>query len=194
LRSLTYFNTFIPPWKEENAGAGASWIRLVISGNVPSKKNNQMAVAIRRDAKDFLFSKQKSGEQVTFTDAIAAIDMVYAKMRANEAYASFLKEQKPKIQQQLQAWSARLYEKGVIFPLRKASLNLKLYFKDRYVTDTVNKQQTIQDLLIDCGVIAKDDYKTLNPITSASACYYEEMIENLAVITLSFKLPKDNTS
>lgn len=153
-----------------------------------------MAVAIRRDAKDFLFSKQKSGQQITFQDAIAAVDLVYAKMRGNEAYAAFLKDQKPKIQLQLQDWSSRLYEKGIIFPLKKASLNLKLYFKDRYVTDTVNKQQTIQDLLIDCGVIANDDYKTLNPITSASACYYQEMVENLSVITLSFPLPKNNTS
>ncbi len=194
LRFQTYFGVPIPPFKEQKWGAGAASIRFVITGGIPSKKNNQMSVAVRRDAKDFLFQKQKNGENVTFQDALTAVDLVYSKMRGNQDYEAFVKEQKPKIQAQMQEWSSRLYEKGLIFPLQRASMNLRLYFKGRHITDTVNKQQTIQDLLVECGVIANDDYKTLNPITSASACYYEELIHNIAFISLSFQLPKNNTS
>jgi hypothetical protein len=191
MRALCYFGVNIPPFKEQKLGAGAASIRFVIKGRIPSKKNNQMAVAVRRDAKNFLFEKQKTGQPVTFQDALAAVDLVYSKMRSNQDYEAFVKEQKPIIQAQMQKWSASLYEKGLIFPLQKAAMNLRLYFKDRYVTDTVNKQQTIQDLLIECGVIANDDYKSLNPISSASACYYEELIHNIAFISLSFQLPKN---
>lgn len=190
----TYFSIPVPPWKEEKHVNGSVPIRFIIAGNIPSKKNNQMAVSIRRDAKDFLFQKQKSGESLTFNDAIEAVNLVYSKMRGNEAYAAFVKEQKPKIQEQMQVWSARLYEKGLIFPIRKASMNLRLYFKGRYITDTVNKQQTIQDLLVECGVVANDDYKTLNPITSASACYYEEIVQNIAFVTLNIELCKNDSS
>lgn len=193
-RANTYFGVNIPAFKEKKPGSGCASIRFVITGRIPSKKNNQMSVAVRRDAKNFLFSKQKKGENVTFQDALDAVDLVYSKIRGNEQYESFVKLQKPKIMSQMQEWSSRLYEKGLIFPLQSASMSLRLYFKDRHLTDTVNKQQTIQDLLIECGVIANDDYKTLNPISSASACYYEELVDNIAFITLSFQLPKTNKS
>lgn len=195
LRFQTYFGVPIPPWKERKWGAGAATIRFIITGKIPSKKNNQMSVTVRREAKDFLFEKQKTGENITFQDAMEAVNLVYSKMRGNQDYQEFVKEQKPTIVAQMQDWSSRLYDKGLIFPLQRASMNLRLYFKDRYITDTVNKQQTIQDLLIECGVIANDDYKTLNPISSASACYYEELIHDIAFVSLSFQLPKsENTT
>lgn len=190
----TYFGVPIPPWKEEKLPSGVVPVRFIIAGDIPSKKNNQMAYSIRKDAKNFLREKQESGQNLTFQDAFEAIDLVYSKIKGNEAYESFVKVQKPKIQEQMQVWSARLYEKGLIFPIQKAAMNLRFYFKNRYVTDTVNKQQSVQDLLIECGVIANDDYKTLNPITSASACYYEEIVDNLAFITLTVQLPKNSRS
>lgn len=190
MRHQTYFGVPIPPFKEKKLGAGTCTIRFIVTGKIPSKKNNQMSVTVRREAKNFLFSKQKRGENVGFQDALEAVGLVYSKMRGNEAYREFVGIQKPKIAAQMKEWAVRLGKKGLIFPLRMAAMNLRFYFKDRYVTDTVNKQQTVQDLLIECGVIANDDYKSLNPISSASACYYEELIYNIAFISLSFQLPK----
>lgn len=188
LRFQTYFGVPIPPFKEEKLGAGSVTIRFVITGIIPSKKNNEMAVSVRRDAKKLLFDLQKEKGSVNLDDALKAVSAVYSKIRPNQDYLDFVEIQKPKIQAQAAEWSKRLGDKGLIFPLQKASMSLRLYFKDRYVTDTVNKQQTIQDLLIECGVIANDDYKTLNPISSASACYYQELIHNIAFISLSFRL------
>lgn len=149
-----------------------------------------MAVSVRRDAKKFLFDLQNSKGEINLNDALQAVNLVYAKIRPNQDYLAFVEAQKPLIQAQAATWSKRLEDKGLIFPLQKASMSLKLYFKDRYITDTVNKQQTIQDLLIECGVIANDDYQTLNPITSASSRYNHEVSDNLAFISLSFLLPK----
>jgi len=188
-RFQTYFGIPIPPFKEKKLGAGSTSIRFVIAGTIPSKKNNQQAVSIRSDAKSFIFgvNKKKKGK-ITIEDAVKAINMVKSKMRGNDEYRDFVNKFKPIIQAQRDEWEARLKDKGLKFPLLSASMTLRLYFKDKYVTDTVNKQQTIQDLLIECGVIANDDYKSLNPIHSASACYFDELIYNIAFISLTFKL------
>lgn len=188
LRFQTYFNVAIPPFKEEKLGAGSTTIRFVVIGAIPSKKNNNMAVSVRKKAKEMLFQTQKTKGNVSLDDALKAVDAVYSKIRPNQEYREFVEQQKPEIQRQAAIWSERLGAKGLIFPLQKAAMTLRLYFKDRYVSDTVNKQQTIQDLLVECGIIANDDYKSLNPITSASACYYQELIHNIAFISLTFRL------
>ena len=186
-RFQTYFGVPIPPFKEEKLGAGSTTIRFVVSGKVPSKKNNQQAVAVRKHARAWALAEAKK-RQPTWKDVHKAISQVFGKVRANTEYNSFLEKTRPIIHQQSSFWVQQLGHKGLIFPIPKATLSLRLYFKDRYVSDTVNKQQTIQDLLVHCGIIANDDYKSLNPIHSASACYYDEIIHDIAFISISFKL------
>lgn len=190
-RFQTYFGVPIPPFKEEKMGAGTTTIRFVITGKVPSKKNSQQSVAIRQKARDFLKKTMNETGKITYSDAHAAIGMCYSKMRGNAEYIAFLNKTKPIIQEQMLVWSNRLRDKGLIFPLSKAALSLRFYFNNRYVTDTVNKQQTVQDLLVESGVVVDDDYDTLNPIYSASACYVDELVHSIAFISLSFRLPKD---
>lgn len=186
-RFKTYFGIPIPPFKEDILGAGSTTIRFVITGKVPSKKNNQQAIAVRMPARNWAKSQAKL-RPATWDDVHKAIGMVKSKMRGNIAYLEFVKKVKPVIIEQMQEWSKRLSDKGLIFPIAKSSMTLKLYFKDRYVTDTVNKQQTIQDLLVTCGVISNDDYKSLNPIHSASASFYEEIIYDISFVSISFRL------
>ena len=191
-RFQTYFGVPLPPWKEENIGAGSTTIRFVLKGSIPSKKNNTMAVTVRKEARKLLFSELSGDGMVNKSAALAialkGLKKAYAKVRPNQAYIDFVKLQKPEIQKQMASWSASLQDKGLVFPLTKATMTLRFYFSARYVQDTVNKQQSIQDLLQECGVIMNDDYLTLNPIHSASACYYEEIVESLSWISLSFKL------
>lgn len=189
-RHKTYFGVTMPPWKEEKLGAGAMTIRFVIKGRVVSKKNHQQAVSRRKEAKNFLYDRLRQAGSVTMQDALAAVDMVQAKMIGNTEYRDFLKEFKPVIQEQMKVWEDRLGSKGVRFPLHKAVLSLRFYFADRYITDTVNKQQSIQDLLVDCGVVSNDDYRVLNPITGESRSYFNEIKENICFISLSFKVDK----
>lgn len=189
-RFQTWYNIPVPPFKEERYSSKSTTIRFVISGSVPSKKNNQQAVTVRKVARDWVKKMQQNGKQPTWEDVHTAISMTSSKMRGNAKYIDFVKTYKPIIQEQMKDWTTRLGDKGLIFPLSKATMTLRLYFKNRYITDTVNKQQTIQDLLVECGVIANDDYKTLNPILSKSACYYEEIIEDIAFISLTTTLIK----
>ncbi len=187
-RFQTYFGVPIPPFKEEKLNAGSITIRFVITGKIPSKKNNQMSVAVRRYAREWAKKKQSIGKQPTWGDVNHVISMCKSKVRPNKEYQEWVKRTIPIIHEQSGFWANRLRDKGLIFPLSKSTLSLRLYFKDRYVTDTVNKQQSIQDLLVDAGIIANDDYKSLNPIHSASACFYEEITKDIAFISLSFRL------
>jgi hypothetical protein len=187
-RFQTYFGVPIPPQKREKIGAGSTTIRFVITGKIPSKKNNQQAVTVRQPTRKWAIAQQKKGVPASWELVHKAINMTSSKMRGNAAYNDFIKLVKPVIQSQMQEWSKRLGEKGLTFPLPKSSMCLRLYFKDRYIRDTVNAQQTIQDALVVCGVISDDNYNTLNPIFSESECYYEEIIYNIAFISLSFKL------
>jgi len=186
-RFQTYFGVAVPPFKEKKLGAGSVTIRFVLKGNVVSKKNNQNAVASRKHAIDFIKSKSVGG-QVSLSDAIKAIYMVKAKMRGNAQYNEFLERMKPVIQAQMLHWSNSLRGKGLIFPLPVSTMNLRLYIKDKYRRDTANAQQTIQDLLVDSGVLVDDDDLHLPSYRAASARYYEELIHNIAFISLSFRL------
>lgn len=187
-RFQTYFDVPIPPFKVEKLGAGSLTIRFILTGKIPSKKNNQMSVAVRKFARDWAKKQQKTGRTPSWADVNKAIGMCKSKVRPNTEYQSWVERMKPVLHEQSSFWSYSLEPKGLIFPLKKATLSLRLYFKDRYVTDTVNKQQSIQDLLVAANILANDDYKTLNPIHSASACFYEEIVQDIAFISLSFKL------
>lgn len=187
-RFQTYFGVPIPPFKEEKLGAGSITIRFIITGKIPSKKNNQMSVAVRKYARQWASNKKKSGKSPSWDDVNKAISLCKSKVRPNIEYKEWVDKTKPILHKQSSVWVERLKDKGLIFPLKKSTLSLRLYFKDRYITDTVNKQQSIQDLLVDAGIISNDDYKTLNPIHSASATFHEEIIYDIAFISLSFKL------
>lgn len=184
---FTYFGVPIPPWKEEKLGSGGLTIFFVLTGKVPSKKNKQQSVTVRKFARKWALDQQKTGRPATWNDVHKSIGMVTSKMRGNVEYLKFLEKVKPILFEQCAYWSERLYAKGLVFPIKKATATLKFHFKDRYVTDTVNKQQTIQDVLKHCGIIVDDDYRTLNPIHSASACYYEEITKDISFFSLSFK-------
>lgn len=184
----TYFGIPVPPWKENKLPAGAVSIRFVLVGKVPSKKNNMMSVAVRKEAMAYVKKLTSTKPTITRSEALKAIKMVYSKVRPNNEYLSFVEKQKPILQAQMAEHSASLRDKGLIFPLTSASVNLRFYFESRYIQDTVNKQQSIQDLLIAAGVIANDDYETLNPINSSSACFHEEILETITNIYLTFKL------
>ena len=114
--------------------------------------------------------------------------MVKAKIIGNIKYKEFLISKKPIITEQMNVWTERLKDKGLTFPLPKSSISIRLYIKDRYRRDTINATQTIYDLLKDCKVIQDDSDEYVNPNYSESARYVDELIYNIAFISISFKL------
>jgi hypothetical protein len=186
-RFQTYFKIPVPPFKEEKLGSGSTTIRFIVSGNIPSKKNNTMAVTIRSDAKYYLQSKAVNG-MISLKDAKAAVNRVHSKVRGNQEYQKWVKEQKPIILEQMHTWIDRLQEKGLVFPLEKATMSVRFYFNNNYNIDSINKGQSIQDLLVECKVLKDDSYRVLNPIHYASANYKDELVDSICFVSISFKL------
>lgn len=184
----TWFGVKIPEWRGEKFGSGATTIRFVLTGKIVSKKNNVQAMAVRKPAIDWLDKIFREKGEITLSDAKKAVNIVRGKVIGNTEYKTFLQKFKPIIQEQAAHWAERLGDKGLIFPVQKSTCSIRLYFKDNYKTDGGNKQETIHDLLKEAGVIVDDNRKTLNPIKTESADYYQQLTQNIAFISLSFRL------
>lgn len=186
----TFFGITPPVWVEDSPGNGPCTITFLLEGRIISKKNNEMAVVGKKAARNW-FAAQKGAKFTPEQAFEAALSHATAVFVGNKEYAACKAKFVPVLQDQMNVWEDRLAAKGVKFPIKKAAMSLRFYFRDKYVTDTVNKQQTVQDLLQDAGVIAGDHYTVLNPITAASAYYGPKVIrDNITVIRLTFKLPK----
>ena len=71
-------------------------------------------------------------------------------------------------------------------------MSIRFYFANDYYIDSISKQESVQDLLTDLGIIQDDNYKVLNPIYTSAAKYKDELIYNICFISLTFKLKKEN--
>jgi len=186
-RFQTYFGVPIPPFKEEKFGAGSTTIRFVVTGKIPSKKNNTMAVTIRKIARAYVNQSAKGG-MISVKDAQLAIGKTHSKVRGNVEYQEWVRTQKPILLEQMHTWVERLGGKGLIFPIHKATLSVRFYFNNNYLIDTINKLESIQDLLVSCQIIKDDNYQVLNPTKQESANYKDELVNSICFISLSFKL------
>lgn len=193
-RFLTYFGIPIPPFKEKKLGAGSKTIRFVITGKIPSKKNQSQAVVKRKEAREFItnWAKENKGKPITEKQAASmahkAVGLTFAKIMPNLEYNNWVEEQRPIIEKQRLFWINNLQEKGLIFPLTKCTMSIRFYFANDYFIDSISKQESVQDLLTDLNIIQDDNYKVLNPIYTASAQYKDELIYNICLVSLSFKV------
>lgn len=180
----------VPIFDEPKLGTGAVTIRFVLQGLMISKKNNESAISDTRLAKDYLHQLNKENGGVTLKDALEAMARVKVRFVGNPKYRACKKKFVPVIQEQMKQWEPLLAEYGVEFPLQEAILNVKLAFKDKHRTDTINKMQTIHDLLVEAGAIRDDDYTVLNPIRGYSKLFNKRITENVALISLTIKNEK----
>lgn len=160
----TYFGVPIPPFNEESIsmGVGALTLRFVITGKIPSKKNSQIV--------RIAYTKQKKP---------------YVRFIGNPEYKKFEDRNKGVMLAQMMEYRKTFAEKGLTFPISRASMVVKFYFKDLYEQDLSNKAETIQDLLVACKILEDDNYKILNPVTYMGKSFKDEITENIALIAIT---------
>jgi hypothetical protein len=161
-----------------------------LEGLIISKKNNENAFPDTILAKKHLQDVFSAKGAISLQDALEAISKIKVRFVGNPKYRACRKQFIPIIQAQMEIWKPLLSEYGVKFPLQEAVLNVKLAFKDKYRTDTINKMQTIHDLLVEAGAISDDDYTVVNPIKGFSKLYDKRLTENVALISLTIKNEK----
>lgn len=189
-RFQRYFGIRVPIFEEKKMGTGAITIRFVLEGRIVSKKNNETAIPDAKIAKDYLYQLNRVNGGVTLKDALEALAMIKVRFVGNPQYRACVKRYVPIIQEQMEYWKPLLIEYGVKFPLQEAVFNVKLGFKDRRKTDTINKIQTIHDLLVTAGAILDDDYAVLNPVRGYSKSFPQRLMENISFISLTIENEK----
>jgi hypothetical protein len=190
-RFQTWFGVPVPPWKPKKMKGGGACLRFVVTGSIPSKKNNNQATTVRRDAYDWIddFLNELNvltAEQVRKM-ARTAVKKVFAKVIPNKPYNEFLEKNRPIIEAQAAIWAERLRDKGLIFPVEAANVKIRFYWAHRHRQDTMNKAQSILDLLVSCRVLKDDDYTVTDP-EAEGQCYHEEVVDNIAMIFITVDL------
>lgn len=180
----------VPIFDEPKLGTGAVTIRFVLEGLIISKKNNETAFPETAWAKSYIEKIFREKGSISLQDTADALKMIKVRFVGNPKYRACKKKYVPIIQAQMDQWRHLLAEYGLGFPIQEAALSIKLAFKDKYRTDTINKMQTIHDLLVEAGAISDDDYSVVNPIKGYSRLFDKRLNENVALISLTLKNEK----
>jgi hypothetical protein len=180
----------VPVFDESKPGPGAVRIQFVLEGHIISKKNNEAAIPDATAAKIHLHTQNKANGGITLKDAMDALAKMKVRFVGHPGYRACKKRFVPVIQEQMEHWRPKLLENGMDFPLPEAVLSAKFAFKDRHRIDTINKMQTIHDLLVEAGAIRDDDYTVLNPIKGFSKLFNKRLTENICLISLTMKNEK----
>lgn len=189
LKARKLFGIYVPPKSPPKIKSGALTLTFVIRGHIPSKKNNQTVRRCFDSSVEFLKqeidTKQSLDGKKAFEIAMKAINKVYIGYIGNKEYTSFVEEQKPKLIEQAAHYSERLKHRNLIFPLDYASLGINFFWAKDYNHDTLNKAQSIQDLLVDAHIIKDDNYKIINPVTLHSEFAKDWVIDNTVKINIT---------
>ena len=105
-------------------------INIVFGGRIPSKKDGQMIRTNKRTGKSFVAPSKKH-------DAWKKAELLH-----------------------LLAVKQTIKTAGVVLPLVAGNIyktNITVYFPDRRKADIINKVETIQDILVDAGIIEDDN-------------------------------------
>jgi len=180
----------VPIFDEPKVGTGAIRIQFVLEGHIISKKNNEAAIPDAKAAKIYLHEQNKANGGITLKDALDALSRITVRFVGHPGYRACKKKYIPIIQEQMEYWRPKLIANGLDFPLQEAVLSAKFAFKDRHKIDTINKMQTIHDLLVESGAIKDDDYTVLNPIKGFSKLFNKRLKENVCLISLTMKNEK----
>lgn len=192
-RINTFFNVIIPPWKIDTLEWGKYvTLRFVIQDYFPSTKNKKSVWTERSEAKKHI-NTQLSGEGIISKKEAAKIAMeavfkVNSRIVGSEAYKEFVKNNKEKLQQQMQKYSLIYSDRGLIFPLGSGKIKTKFYFKTAYRLDSISKEESTMDLLVAAGVIADDNRFVLKDAKREARSYKDEILQDIAEIFITVNL------
>lgn len=188
-RIKTYYGITVPPWKHIPVKKSMTLV-FVVTGRIPSKKNELVAVVDRNDAFKMLKDKMTSmpdmiPKKQAANLAISILFKTFGRVVNSKDYQKWESETVEKLKEQLSKNLPAAQNNGLIFPLSKASVAIKFYWKGKYRRDNSNKAEGLHDALVKANIILDDSDKVI-PDTSHSAMdYSEEILESIAVMYIT---------
>lgn len=180
-------DVYIPPRKKRVVGKQCITIPFVITGAIPSKKNNQIPVVDRRQARDRLIQLLREGDGFRLEEARVqeVIKAVHARIRPSNKFRAWHEKWKPKLIEQAARWTTSYASQKLIFPVTRASISIYHYWANNVARDNSNKAESIHDLLIDAGILTGDTWQVLHATRSEADLYAGEITDHITVINLT---------
>lgn len=193
-RIRTYHGVPIPPWKHEPVKRQMTMV-FVMTGRIPSKKNELVAVVERKDAFEYL-----KGALAALPDMISkkqaaniATTMVfkaYGKVVNSKAYQEWEAMAVETFKEQLKVFVEAAHRNGIIFPISKCTVSVKFYWKGKYRRDNSNKSEGLHDALVAAHILADDSDRVMPDTSQGARDYSEEILKSMAVIYITVPINK----
>ena len=178
------FGIQMPPRKVKKY-KGHLPMHLILTGNLPSKKNNWIA------ANNFRQIKNKAAGMGSAAEAVEYIENALRSfMRPSNDFVEWENAAKIVLTEQAAHYSDKYKKYGIIFPLTSVSISVYCYYSGNYVRDNANRVESIQDVLVDVGIITSDAWQHLNRIQVEAENYHGEITDNIFQISLTINLDK----
>lgn len=185
-RIKTYYGVTVPPWKHIPVKKSMTFV-FIIKGKIPSKKNELVAVVDRNDA--FKYFKEKISsmpdtipKKQAANMAITMLFKTFGRVVNSKEYEKWELQAVETFKHQLSINLPAAQKNGLIFPLSKATVATKFYWKGKYRRDNSNKSEGLHDALVKANIILDDSDKVIPDTSQGARDYSEEVLESIAVI------------
>lgn len=180
-RIKTHYGISVPPWRHEPVGKTMTFV-FIVQGRIPSKKNELVGVVDRTDA--FAYLNSLTGG-ITKKDCITMLFKTYARIKNSKDYEKWEEDTVELLKKQLKVNQPAAEKNGVIFPLSKATIKTRFYWKGRYRRDNSNKSEGLHDALVKAEILLDDSDKVMPDTGQKAKDYSNEVVNSLAVIYIT---------
>jgi hypothetical protein len=160
-------------------------LRFALTGSIPAKKNNQVAVPRFHKAHQFRDECLRAKGHLTATDLQQYDKLIAAIIVSSSKHQQWHLKAKAVLQEQMQAQLPLLKARGLIYPLTNCSLTIYHQWKDRIKRDLSNRLESLQDLFVDALLIKDDNDRNLGPVKTDSGRYIDEITAHTTIIHLT---------
>lgn len=155
-------------------------MRFVIPGTIPSKKNCQIPSISKKRIQKLL----KLGQPVTAEILKQVLD-VKPYIRNSDRYKDWEEPVRADLVAQANRWKNTYAQKGLTFPILKATISIYHYWKDNAARDNSNKAESIHDSLVACGILSSDSHQCLYKNAAEADVYLGEITDHLTIFTIT---------
>ena len=196
-RIKTYHGISVPPWRHEPVKRCLTMV-FIMQGRIPSKKNELVAVVERKDA--FLSMKEQLDalpEMITKKQAVhlatTCIFKTFGKVVNSKEYEEWEAAAVETFKEQQKVFIPAAQKHGLIFPISKATVAVKFYWKGKYRRDNSNKSEGLHDALVAAHILADDSDRVMPDTSQGARDYSEEVTKSMAVIYITVPINKKTT-
>ena len=167
------FGIYIPP-KKIPSGKKYLTLRFVITGIIPSKKNDYYSENNYRHIMNKAF-EAKDPKKYLYENLRSWI-------RGSKRYLQWLEDVDASILAQMEFWRLKY---NLVFPLDYVSIKTYYFFADLKARDYINKDESVFDMLVKKQVIVDDNYGVLYKTASDGGCYKDEIRDHITTIDVT---------